>query len=357
MTRNVEQLIAPWIRELVPYHVEEPSGLIKLDAMENPYTFTSELRTQWLEVIGRTAINRYPDPGAGELKERIRVNSGLPDSGAVALGNGSDELIHLLYTAFNCPGAAVVCPEPTFTVYRLAAQAMGVDYHGVPLRTDDFSLDLPAMCDAIEAYRPSLVFLASPNNPTGNAFAFSAIERICDISTGLVVVDEAYWRFAGESLIRETERLENLLIMQTLSKVGLAGIRIGMLFGHPDWLGPVEKVRMPYNINSLSQVTALFALEHGELLQQQIDKICEDRKTLWQALSAIDGVRVWPSQTNFLLFKTPMPAATVFESLRHQGILIKNVDGMHPLLRDCLRVTVGLPRENERFISALRKCG
>jgi histidinol-phosphate aminotransferase len=352
---RIERFAAPWVRALVPYKVEDASGLLKLDAMENPYGMPDELGEPWLRVIERVQLNRYPDPMSTALRQRLLDDQGLASPFGVVLGNGSDELIHMICLAFaRHDGACLLCPEPTFAVYRIAAQAVGLRYVGVPLRSDDFSLDIETMLAAIARHQPAVIFLASPNNPTANHLDGDALEAVCAAAPGLVVLDEAYYRFAGASRLREIESIENLAVMHTLSKVGLAGLRVGALFAADAWLDLLERVRMPYNINALSQAGALFALEHADVFQRQIEAIVAAREVLAAGLAKIPGLRVWPSAANFILLRTAAGRGTgTFEALKHNGILIKNLSGGHPLLEDCLRVTVGTPDENARFLGAL----
>jgi len=354
---RIARFVSPWVRDLTPYHVADATGLIKLDAMENPFPLPATLREQWNDAIARTELNRYPDPHSTALKAAWRASLGIPAELAMILGNGSDELIHLLCLAVaGRPGACVLSPEPSFAVYRIAAQSLGLNFVGVPLNAGDFSLDLPAMLAAIEHSQPALVFLASPNNPTANRIDGEGLEAICRAAPGLVVLDEAYYRFANGTRVAEATRFDNLVVMHTLSKIGLAGLRLGALFGAQPWIDLLERLRMPYNINTLTQVGAQFALEHLGDFERQIALIIEARADLHAALSDLTGIRAWTSATNFILFRTPSGRATaVFESLRAQGVLIKNVSGAHPLLTDCLRVTVGTPRENAIFIAALTK--
>lgn len=354
---RIARFVSPWVRELTPYHVADATGLIKLDAMENPFPLPATLREQWNETIARTELNRYPDPHSSALKAAWRASLGLPDALGMILGNGSDELIHLLCLAVaGMPGGTVLSPEPSFAVYRIAAQSLGLEFAGVPLNAEDFSLDLPALLDAIARTQPALVFLASPNNPTANRLDGEGLDAICAAAPGLVVLDEAYYRFASGTRVTEAAGHDNLVVMHTLSKIGLAGLRLGALFGPAPWIDLLERLRMPYNINTLTQVGAQFALEHLGDFERQIGLIVEARADLHAALSDVNGIRAWPSATNFILFRTPVGRATaVFESLRAQGVLIKNVSNAHPLLADCLRVTVGTARENAVFIAALTR--
>ena len=352
---RIQRCVPVCERELTPYHIEQADGLVKLDAMENPYPLPPALREEWNDLLAKTELNRYPDPHARALKSAWQSALGLGDEIAILLGNGSDELIHLLLLALaGGANARVLCPEPSFAVYRIATQSLGMDYIGVPLQAQEFALDLPAMLAAIERHQPGLVFLASPNNPTANRLDVGALAELCAATPGLVVLDEAYYRFAGATRVHEIPAFENLVVMHTLSKIGLAGLRVGALFGPRGWIELLERLRMPYNINVLSQVGATFALTHSAAFETQLARIVEARADLYAGIAAVPGVRVWPSATNFILLRAPeAQGARVFAALRAQGILVKNVASAHPLLTDCLRVTVGTPQENARFLAGL----
>lgn len=341
------------ILELHAYHVPDSTGYIKLDAMENPYQVPPALLGEIVKAVASAAINRYPDPAAITLKEKIREVTGLPQGMDVLLGNGSDELIQLLAMAVNKPGATLLSVEPSFVMYRMIATFTGMRYVGVPL-AQDFSLDLPATLSAIEREQPALIFLAYPNNPTGNLFPADAVARIIEAAPGLVVVDEAYYAFAADSFIPRLVRYPNLLVMRTFSKLGMAGLRLGFLAGSTDWLDQLEKLRLPYNVGVLPQLVAGKLLAHHEVLLAQAEQIKQDRGKLYQQLKEMPGVQVYDSEANFLLFRLPN-ATSVFNGLKQRGVLIKNLDGGHPMLRDCLRVTVGTPDENIKFIAALQE--
>jgi len=341
------------ILDLHAYHVPDSAGYIKLDAMENPYSVPPALRGEIAEAVAAAAINRYPDPAAASLKEKIRGVLGLPDGMEVLLGNGSDELIQLLALALNKPGVTLLGVEPSFVMYRMIATFTGMRYVSVPL-TADFSLDLPAALAAIRREQPALIFLAYPNNPTGNLFPVDEVVQIIEAAQGLVVVDEAYYAFAGDSFIPRLARYPNLLVMRTFSKLGMAGLRLGFLAGSAAWLEQLEKLRLPYNVGVLPQVVAEKLLEHHELLLQQAEQIKRDRAMLYRQLGEIAAVRVYPSEANFLLFRVAN-ATEVFNGLKQRGVLIKNLHGGHPMLHDCLRVTVGTPDECARFMDALRE--
>lgn len=354
---RIARLAAPWVRALVPYHVEDAGRLVKLDAMENPYTLPPTLAAAWRAYIAEVPLNRYPDPSARGVKARLRAVHGLPDAAGLMLGNGSDELIQLVCLALaRQPGAKVLCPEPTFSVYRIVAQALGIDYAGVPLRSADFGLDLDAMLAAIASHQPAVLFLASPNNPTGNRLDRGSLEALCAATPGVVVLDEAYYRFSGPSRVHEVLVHDNLLVMQTLSKIGLAGLRIGALYGARPWIDLIDRLRMPYNIGVLAQAAAEFALDHAEDFARQIADIVASRTGLQAGLAALPGVEAFPSETNFILFRVPAGRGrATFAALKAAGILVKNLDGGHPALADCLRVTVGTGDENGLFLAALAR--
>ena len=347
----VHNLIRPELLALHAYHVPDSAGMIKLDAMENPYHLPQFLKDEIASVVAGCEINRYPDPDPYVLKEKIRQISQLPEGMDVLLGNGSDELIQLLALALNKPGAVLLSVEPSFVMYRMIATFVGMRYVGVPL-APDFSLDLDATLAAIRRERPALVFLAYPNNPTGNLFASEDIKKIIAASTGLVVIDEAYYAFARDSFIPHLANYPNLLVMRTFSKLGMAGLRLGFLAGSTHWLMQLEKLRLPYNVGVLPQCVAQVLLENHSVLLQQADQIREDRAVLHQRLSEM--AEVYPSEANFLLFRIEN-ATPVFDALKQRGMLIKNLDGGHPMLKNCLRVTVGTSLECQKFIEALQE--
>jgi histidinol-phosphate aminotransferase len=350
----ITRLIRPEVRALKAYHVPDSAGLIKLDAMENPYTWPEALKQEWLEVLRDVPINRYPDPSAQALRAQLKQSLAVPAGMDVLLGNGSDELIQLILLGVARPGAVVLAPLPTFVMYEMIATFVGMQFVGVPLATD-FGLDLAALRAAIKVHQPAVVFLAYPNNPTGNLFDEQAIEALLREAPGLVVVDEAYHAFAQQSFMQRLGQFDNLLVMRTLSKQGLAGLRLGVLAGDPAWLAEFDKLRLPYNINSLTQASAVFALKHKDVLDEQAARLRTGRARLVQDLAALPGVQVWPSAANFILFRTGKAADTVFAALRQQGVLIKNLSGAGGVLANCLRVTVGTPDENAAFLAALSR--
>jgi len=352
---RLKQWIKPELLAARAYHVPDAEGLIKLDAMENPYLLPVELREKIMEVISRTKINRYPDPDASDLKQSLREAMGIPENMEIMLGNGSDELIQIIALAVTHSDKTILAPEPGFVMYKIIADTVGAKYIGVDLDRDDFSLDREAMLSAIEEHQPAIVFLAYPNNPTGNLFDEDVISKIIHAAPGLVVVDEAYSAFSEKSFMQRVGEFDNLLVMRTLSKSGLAGLRLGYLVGPALWLNQLDKLRLPYNINMLSQKLAELILSRYDTLQQQAEIICANRSKLFEQLQIIEGVHPWQSSANFILFKSKNKSAdVVYEELIKQGILIKNVSGSSPALKDCLRVTVGTDDENEAFVAALK---
>lgn len=354
MNPRIKQWVRPEVQALSAYHVPDAGGLIKLDAMENPYRWPPEMTARWSEGLRGVSLNRYPDPASRQLKARLRETFRLPADSALLLGNGSDELIQMILMAVGGAERKVLAPEPTFSMYRIISIGVGVNYVGVPLKAD-FSLDMPATLAAIEAQRPAVVFLAYPSNPTGNLFAAEDICALIEAAPGLVVVDEAYTPFCDADFAQHLARYQHLLLLRTVSKLGLAGLRLGYLVGAPAWLHEIDKLRLPYNINVLTQASAEFALAHYDMLLAQAGWIRAERDAMFDALQSLPGVDAFPSQANFILFRVAAGrAGEVFEGLKRGGVLIKNLHGSHPALHDCLRVTVGKPEENRAFLAALR---
>jgi histidinol-phosphate aminotransferase len=353
-----ENIIRADVRALSAYHVPDASGLIKLDAMENPYTLPADLQQELGQRLAAVALNRYPVPSYAGLKAAIRSQLGVPAGFDVVLGNGSDELISIVSVACAKPGAKVLAPLPGFVMYAMSAQLAGMEFIGVPLKSD-LTLDLDAMLTAIRSHRPAITYLAYPNNPTGNLFDPDAILAVLGEvgDSGVVIVDEAYQPFAGTTFMPRLSEHDNLIVMRTISKQGLAGIRLGYMSAASALLAEFDKVRPPYNINVLTEATATFVLEHRDVLDQQASAICSERASLLAALSAISGIHVFPSAANFILLRIERPGLSgtqVFDRLLAQKVLVKNVGKMHALLENCLRVTVSTPTENALFLAALQ---
>jgi histidinol-phosphate aminotransferase len=350
----VNNTIRPDVRAIAGYHVADASGFIKLDAMENPYHLPSHLREELGQRLADAVLNRYPVASYAAIKQSVRATLGVPHGYDVILGNGSDELISILCMgcALQDRRAVVLAPTPSFVMYQRSAQFAGMDFVGVPLQAD-LTLDLPAMLAAIAEHKPALVFLSYPNNPTGNLFAEDDIVAIIKAldGFGLAIVDEAYEPFAQQSFMHRLPEFDNLVVMRTVSKLGLAGIRLGYMSAAPQLLEQFDKVRPPYNINVLTQVAAEFALEHVEVLNQQAAALRAARADLAAALAAMPGVEVFPSAANFILIRVPNSDDAHVKLLSHK-VLIKNVSKMHSVLTNCLRITVSTPEENSAFLDA-----
>lgn len=342
------------LAELSAYAVPDATGLVKLDAMENPYGLPEDLAREIGTIAARAELNRYPDPAACVLKARLYETQGIPPDMGLLLGNGSDELIQILALAVARPQAVILGVEPSFVMYRLIARFCRVEYVGVPL-AEDFGLDLAATRAAIARAKPALVFLAYPNNPTGNLFEPAQIEAIIEANPGLTVIDEAYFPFARKTFMERLADFPRLMVMRTLSKLGLAGLRLGYLVGRPELIRELDKLRLPYNVNVLTQSIAARVLAAAEVLDTQAARIREERARLARRLGQLPGVEVFPSDANFLLFRVAQ-ADEVFEGLKRHGILIKNLSSAHPRLRGCLRVTVGTREQNDAFLSSLQDC-
>jgi histidinol-phosphate aminotransferase len=345
-----EDLIRPEILALKAYPVPNSAGMVKLDAMENPYTLPEDLRRELAAVLARVEVNRYPMPTPQKLLDALARRMAVPRGMQLLLGNGSDELIQIAITALARPGAAMMYPSPTFVMYSMGATFSGMKAVPVPLR-EDFSLDADAFIARMKAEKPALVFLAYPNNPTGVLYPEADVVKVIKACPGLVVVDEAYHVFAGRSFMPRLAEFDNLIVIRTVSKLGLAGIRLGYMAGRPEWIEQLDKVRPPYNVGVLTQAAALFLLERLDVLEAQAARIVSEREILGERLKALKGVTLYPSEANFFLLRVP-DAARTYEALKQQKVLVKN---LHPGIANCLRVTVGTPDENRILLAALRE--
>ncbi len=351
MSSGPEKVIRDEVRAMSAYFVPPAAGMVKLDAMENPYGLPEPLRREIAQALANAELNRYPDPAAPALVARLRSAMAVPRDCALLLGNGSDEIIHIMIEACARPGAVIMAPSPTFVMYSVYAKLCGVRYVPVPLSAD-FTLDADRFAAAMAEHRPAIVFIAYPNPPAGNLFPDADVERLIAAAPGLVVVDEAYQPFARRSFMDRLARFPNVVLLRTLLKLGLAGIRLGYLAGPPQWIREFDKARSPYNVNVLTQIVAEKALEHREVLDAQAGAICAERARLAERLRALPGVVPYASDANFVLARMPR-ALDVFEELKRQGVLVRCFPE-HPLVKDCLRLTVGTPAENDRLLEALR---
>ena len=338
------------------YAIQPSAGLVKLDAMENPFRLPPELQRELGERLGRVAINRYPAQCAADVVAALTKFVDLPAGCKLMLGNGSDELIDMLSVACNVPGATILAPLPGFVMYEMSAKLRGLRFVGVPL-TADFELDEAAMLAAIERHRPALTYIAYPNNPTANLFDERIVERIVaavGAQNGLVVFDEAYQPFSSRSWMPKLAQHDHVLVMRTLSKFGLAGVRLGYLCGAAALIDEVEKVRPPYNVSALNAEAALFALQHADEYARQAAVLREERGRLQRALATLPGVHAFPSEANMILVRVP-DGKRAFDGMKARGVLVKHIAGLHPLLANCLRLTVGTPEENDQMLRALKE--
>lgn len=344
------------VQSMHAYAIQDATGMVKLDAMENPFGLSAHLQTELGQRLGAVALNRYPGERVNTLRHALAHYAQMPEGFDIMLGNGSDELITLVSMACDVPGTTFLAPVPGFVMYAMSAQLQGIQFHGVPL-TANFELDEAAMLAAIAQHKPAVVYLAYPNNPTGTLWDAEVIERIVVAQGqqgGLVVMDEAYQPFASQTYMDRIAQHGHVLLMRTLSKFGLAGVRLGYMVGPKALIAEIDKVRPPYNISVLNCECALFALEHADVFAEQAAQIRQERQKLTDALAALPGVHVFPSQANMLLVRMP-DATKCFEGMKTKGILVKNVSKMHPLLGNCLRLTVGTPEENVRMLAALKE--
>lgn len=344
-------LVREEILALKAYHVAPAAGMIKLDAMENPYSLPADLRDELGALVADLALNRYPDTDAARLKARLCDAFDLPTDAGLMVGNGSDEIITMVTQTLARPDAVMLAPEPSFAMYRMNAVYSRMQYVGVPLRAD-FSLDIDGFLAAMRTHRPALTFIAYPNNPTGNAFAEEDVLRILEEASGFVVMDEAYHVFAGRSFMSRVADYPNLMVMRTVSKLGLAGIRLGYAVAQPQWIEQFEKLRPPYNVSVLTQAVADRTLAHLDVLHAQAEQIKAERAKLFAALRALSTVESFPSVANFILIRVP-DADKTYAAMQARGVLVRNLHGGHPLLHQCLRLTVGTAAENESMIAAL----
>jgi histidinol-phosphate aminotransferase len=359
MSASLERRIARTIRQDVTssagYAIQPSAGMVKLDAMENPFSLSPALRQALGARLAEVAINRYPI-NKGEVAAALAQHFDVPAGCKVIVGNGSDELIDLLSVACDVPGATVLAPLPGFVMYEMSARLRGLAFVGVPL-TASFELDEAAMLAAIEAAQPALTYIAYPNNPTGNLFDERIVNRVVDAvgaQDGLVVFDEAYQPFSSRTWMPRLATHEHVLVLRTLSKFGLAGVRMGYLAGAAPLIEQIDKVSPPYNISGLNAAATLFALEHAEVFAEQAAVLRRERARLLHELAMVRGVTVFPSEANMILVRVP-DSRRAFEGLKQRGILVKHIAGLHPLLANCLRLTVGTPEENTLMIQALKE--
>lgn len=343
------ELLKPELGRIKAYQPEEAPARILLDANENSFPLPAAWQAEARGAVAALALNRYPDPRALELKREASRAYGVAVE-SILLGNGSDELIQLAAAAFARPGATCLIPVPTFSMFKVCALGQGLEPVEEPLG-QDFDLT-PAFVSKAAAGSPALIFLAMPNNPTGNVYARAAVEELLRLPGSVVVADEAYAEFSGTSLLDLLPAHPNLIVLRTFSKAyGLAGLRLGLCFAHPRWIAEFEKIRLPYNVNAVTQALGALALKHRAAFQEVVARIMAGREFLEQGLAGLDGVHVYPSRANFLLFRCPR-AEGLHAWLLKAGIRVRSFQGQ-VRLEGCLRVTAGQPHENREFLDAV----
>jgi histidinol-phosphate aminotransferase len=355
LDERIRTTIRQDVQSMHAYAIQPSAGLIKLDAMENPFRLPASLQRELGERLGAVAINRYPTQCVADVVAALSRHVELPAGCKLMLGNGSDELISLLAMACDVPGNTILAPLPGFVMYEMSAKLQGLNFVGAPL-TADFELDEPAMLAAIEQHRPAITYIAYPNNPTANLFDDAVIDRIVAAvgrQQGLVVFDEAYQPFSSRTWMTRMAAHEHVLVMRTLSKFGLAGVRLGYMAGAAALIDQIDKVRPPYNISVLNAEATLFALDHADEFARQAAVLRDERARLQSALAQMAGVKAFASEANMILVRVP-DAKRAFEGMKQRGVLVKHIAGLHPLLANCLRLTVGTPDENSSMIDALR---
>ena len=356
-TEIIAATIRPEVRALKAYPVTPPWLGIKLELMEDAHLdagpSTAAMRKELAERIAASAFNRYPDPSAPALKAKLREKLGIGPRHDILIGTGSDEIITMLSQAILSGGGTVLSLEPSFVVFKNAALAVAGRYVGVSLNAD-FTLNLEATLAAIAREQPKLIWIVYPNNPTGNQYPDAAIEQIIRAAPGLVVIDEAYEAFAQRSWLPRIDEFPNVLIMRTLSKIGLAGVRLGYIIGAPEWIGEINKVRGPFNVGVLQQVAAEVLLDHYDELKRHATLMIEQRERLLVELAKLPGVTPFPSVANFVLVRFA-DASAVFEALKTRGILVRNLSASHPLMVNTLRISMGTREQMDALIAALNE--
>jgi len=348
---NIKKFTSPNLANLRPYEVKDVEYRIKMDANENPFDIPEEIKRLLAQELLELPLNRYPDATAKELREKLSALLSV-NIEQIVVGNGSDELITYLITAFGRNDTRIVYPTPTFSMYEILSRATGVETKGVPL-TETFEIPVDELIAQLKADGTNIVFLSRPNNPTGNCFDRQGIIEIIEQNNTLVVLDEAYYEFSKKTFLPLLSQYPNLIILRTFSKAyGLAGLRIGYMIAHQEITTEVHKVRLPYNLNSFSQRVALKLLEYQTQAETQIELIKKERDRIFKKLSISKKVYAYPTEANFVLFRTEVDADMVFKRLLGEGILIRNLN-KPGALKNCLRVTVGTPEENGVFLAAL----
>lgn len=346
----IEQWLRSDIKNIDAYHVPVSKDMIKLDAMESPFGVPEDLKVEFLKCIEQSEVNRYPEADPNSLKDTLRSLMDIPDEFGILLGNGSDELIQLLALACS-KDDLIMSFEPSFVMYELVSKYVNLEYFGVQLDSN-FDINLSDALLIIEREKPKIIFIAYPNNPTGNCFDYDAIIEIIKSTNSMVILDEAYYAYSDKSFLSEISNFPNLLVLRTISKIGFAGLRLGLLIGDQETIAQLNKLRLPYNINALTQTSANFLLQDKQRIINNAQIIIEERRRLAHELSLFSKFKVYPSQTNFILVHSE-DAHSLHTALKENGILIKGFP-KGSKLSDFIRISVSEPVENNILIDAIR---
>ena len=346
----IEQWLRSDIKNIDAYHVPVSKDMIKLDAMESPFGVPEDLKVEFLKCIEQSEVNRYPEADPSPLKDTLRSLMDIPDEFGILLGNGSDELIQLLALACS-KDDLIMSFEPSFVMYELVSKYVNLEYFGVQLDSN-FDINLNDALLIIEREKPKIIFIAYPNNPTGNCFDYDAIIEIIKSTNSMVILDEAYYAYSDKSFLSEISNFPNLLVLRTISKIGFAGLRLGLLIGDQETIAQLNKLRLPYNINALTQTSANFLLQDKQRIINNAQIIIEERRRLSHELSLFSKFKVYPSQTNFILVHSE-DAHSLHTALKENGILIKGFP-KGSKLSDFIRISVSEPVENNILIDAIR---
>lgn len=337
------------IKDLISYKPPDYQCKYKMDANEMPFDIIDEYKMLDGEFLESLHINRYPDPYHKHLVKLISQDLGVKPSEVIA-GNGSDELINLIVNTFADVGDYILYPDPSFAMYSVYTHISGAK--GIPVALDDnFEYDIDLFIKYIKMYQPKITFLCCPNNPTGTVLKNSDIEKIVLSSEGLVVVDEAYFNYYGTTCVKLIEKYDNLIVLRTFSKIGLAGIRLGYMAASYGIIDDIKKTKSPYNVNSLSQALACEVIQK-KLYADKVNYLIEEREKMYLSLIMIKGVKAYKSYANFILIHVDN-ANDIFAKLLDRGILVKSFP-RESTMKDFMRITVGKSEENEIFICTLK---
>ena len=338
------------VRDLSAYTLKHVKADVKLDQNENPYELPADLKREVVDRVLARPWGRYPEFVPAAITRALAKFTEWPEDG-ILVGNGSNELIQASLTVTLGPGRRIAIPQPTFTLYKLMASALQADVAEVFLDSENLTFNVDSLVAA--ARTADVLVLCTPNNPTGTLLERNALVELLKNAKGLVLLDEAYHEFSEQTALPLLANHPNLVILRTFSKaMSMAGLRFGYLMAHPDIAREIHKAKLPYNVNIFTLTAAELVIEKRGLLKEAIQTLIRERDRVLAELQKRPAVRAFPSKANFVLIKTERPARDLFEALYAHGVLVRDVSA-YPLLDRCLRVSIGLPTENDRFLSAL----